>query len=190
MSNRAAKATIHETEPISAESTHWADYLPPRPLAVPALPPDRVIHDDSRVDLSFNVMPDRNVSETLHVREYRVWPSYAEASFDRTYASAMAASPSHLIFLTGLAHTQKLVYILMAHRLGLEYTPGGPELGKFWVTDVRIHIPRMIRQDENLIQRLWIVDATPTSKTAWSVEICTSFCDSMTFWARSPFFLL
>lgn len=190
MPNEATNNLLGRPEVVSTNFANWADQLPPQPPATPAGLPDRITRDQSKVDLSFNVMPDRSISETMHVREYRVWQDYAEASFDRSYASAMAASPSHLIFLTGLAHAQKLLYVLMAHRLGLEYSPDVPEFGKFWVTDVRIHIPKMIRQEKNLIERLWIVEAKPTSNTSWSLELCTSFCDSMTFWARTPFFLL
>ena len=159
---------------------------PPRPED----PPAQVIRDASTVRLDFNVMPEKEISETLHVREYRVWDNYAEATFDRTYSSKMTASPSHLIFLTALAHSQKLLYVLMAHRLGRRYSPNEPEYGKFWVTDLRIHIPRMVRQEANLVERLWILSEVRTGESSRSVEAYTSFCDSLGVWARTPFFLL
>ena len=60
----------------------------------PSLPPSSVIRDASTVELSFNVMPGRFVTETFHSTEYRAWPGYVEADFYRSYKSQMAKSPA------------------------------------------------------------------------------------------------
>jgi|GEM_PF-5743828 len=180
-------SSLLESSSISLSALETIPFQPP---PRPEDPPAETIRDASTVRLEFNVMPEKEISETLHVREYRVWDNYAEATFDRTYSSMMTASPSHLIFLTGLAHSQKLLYVLMAHRLGRRYSPGDPEFGKFWVTDLRIHIPRMVRQEVNLVERLWILSQVRTGESSWSIEVYTSFCDSLGMWGRIPFFLL
>jgi hypothetical protein len=105
-------------------------------------------------------MPCRTVEETLYLKEYHVWPRYAEATFDRRYESQMQNSPSHLIFLTVLAHTQKLLYVCLCEELGFEYSPSSVERFKIWPTAVHITMPALVRQSEGLIQRLWITDVT------------------------------
>ena len=101
-------------------------------------------------------MPDRPVQETLHIQRYSIAPGYIEAQFDRTYESAMLNSPSHLIFLTALVHTQKLLYVYACHVLGLEYDPHGPEVLKIWPTEVSITMPRMLRDERDLVHRVHI----------------------------------
>lgn len=103
--------------------------------------------------MSFNVMPGRPVTETLHIREYRVGEDYIEARFDRTYESEMRNSPSHLIFLSALAHLQKMIYVYGCHRLGLGYDPHGPEVLKIWPTVVRVEMSKMIRDETDLVHR-------------------------------------
>ncbi|MEM7192787.1 MAG: hypothetical protein AAF405_07985, partial [Pseudomonadota bacterium] len=92
-------------------------------------------------EMTFNVMPERPVKEVLHIREYRLGDHYAEAHFDRSYHSSMLKSPSHLIFLSAVAHLQKIVYVYACHHLGLEYDPHGPEKLKIWPTTVNIEMP-------------------------------------------------
>ena len=57
--------------------------------AAPSGPPVRVHLENSANSIRFNVMPDRIVEETLYLSEYRVWPRYAEATFNRRYESQM-----------------------------------------------------------------------------------------------------
>ena len=106
--------------------------------------------------LAFNVMRDRLVVEDLHVREYRRGDRYAEAHFDRVYSSAMQASPSHLIFLSALVHSQKLLYLVLCKEFGFKYDPAGPEKFKMWPTKVECRIPELIADEVNLVQRLWV----------------------------------
>lgn len=118
--------------------------------------PIEVLEEQHDCHCSFNVMPGRPVSETLHVREYRTGERYVEAHFDREYQSSMKASPSHLIFLTALVHTQKMLYLALCREFGLDYDPEGEEVLKMWPTKINVKIPTMIAEEEDLVQKLWI----------------------------------
>ena len=86
--------------PVSSALAHYAPGAP-----------ETLQHFDERHDccLEFNVMAGRPVTEVLHFRSYEVNQDYARGVFDRTYTSAMKASPSHLVFLTALVHLQKMM---------------------------------------------------------------------------------
>jgi hypothetical protein len=127
---------------------------------VPSGPPAHIYRENTTNSIIFNVMPCRIVEETLYLKEYRVWPRYAEATFDRRYESQMRNSPNHLIFLTLLAHTQKLLYVCLSEELGFEYSQTSAERFKIWPTVVRISMPALVRQSEGIVQRLWITDVT------------------------------
>lgn len=128
--------------------------LTPEAFATPANL--TVIDEQHDCRCSFNVMPGRPVEETLHVREYRVGDNYVEAHFDREYRSAMKASPSHLIFLTALVHTQKMLYLGLCREFGLDYDPEGAEQFKMWPTKIEVKVPELIAEEEGLVQQLWI----------------------------------
>ena len=115
-----------------------------------------VIREQHTSHLSFNVMPGKPVTERLQVRENRVGERYAEAHFDREYESSMRNSPSHLIFLSTLVHTQKLLYVALCREFGLPYDPHGAEQFKMWPTKVEVRIPELIAEETNLVQQLWI----------------------------------
>ena len=119
-------------------------------------PITRTIDESTESALEFNVMPDRPVRETLHIKRYRIGHRFIEAQFDRTYVSSMLKSPSHLIFLTALVHTQKILYVYACHELGLEYDPYGPEVLKIWPTQVEIQMPRMVRNESDLTHTVHI----------------------------------
>lgn len=152
-------------------------------------PPLRVIQEEANISLSFNVMPDRPVQETLFIREYRVWDRYVEATFDRTYHSSMRASPSHLIFLTALAHTQKLLYVAICHEFGIPYDPNGPERFKMWPTKVEVKIPVMITQEQDLVQRLYIREIKKRDDKTYKLSI-ESRIGSLSITAQVPLFFL
>ncbi|MEM7406359.1 MAG: hypothetical protein AAF458_13760 [Pseudomonadota bacterium] len=128
-------------------------------MAVPHPVTEPTFHTtiNERVDniMQFNVMPDRPVTETLHIREYRIADDYIEAHFDRSYKSSMLKSPSHLIFLSAVAHYQKIIYVYACNRLGLGYDPSGPEVLKIWPTVVNVEMPRMIRNETDLVHRVY-----------------------------------
>ena len=126
-------------------------------IAEPGARPElTIVKEQAESSIRFNVMPDRPVEETLHIREYRVGPSYIEARFDRSYHSSMLKSPSHLIFLTVVMHLQKMIYIYACHQLELGYDPYGPERLKVWPTNVEVEMPRMIRDEDSLVHRVYV----------------------------------
>jgi hypothetical protein len=106
--------------------------------------------------LEFNVMAGRPVAETLHIKRYDVSGDYVRAVFDRSYHSSMLASPSHLIFLTALVHLQKMLYMALAHRWGLDYQADGPELLKIWPTSIEVKIPELVVEEHDLVQEAWV----------------------------------
>ena len=135
--------------------------------------PLEVIEEQHESHLQFNVMPDRPVEETLKVNRYLVGERYAEAHFDREYKSSMAASPSHLIFLSTLVHTQKLLYLALCQEFGFEYDPNGEEKFKMWPTKIDVKIPELIAEEEGLVQKLWIKEVKKFNDTTYRVALQT-----------------
>ena len=137
----------------------------------------------------FNVMPGRPVEEVLKVREYRVGQGYVEAHFDREYHSSMLASPSHLIFLTALVHTQKMLYLALCRHWGLDYDPQGPEQFKMWPTKIDVKIPQLIAEERDLVQQLWLrrVRRMPNGSYRSVIDVRV---DSLQIHATVPVFLL
>ncbi len=142
--------------------------------------PRVVIHDDSQITMKFNVMPNRDVTEDFFIREYRVWHRYAEATLDREYTSSMEKSPDHLIFLTGCAHSQKLFYIALAHEFGFGYSPDEKEKFKIWPTAVRVSMPAMVRQNQDVIQKLFITKFNRVTDKVFEINFRTTYNDIVT----------
>lgn len=139
--------------------------------------------------LEFNVMPGRPVIEDLHVHEYRRGDRYAEAHFDREYRSSMKASPSHLIFLSALVHTQKLLYLALCKEFGFEYDPTGPEKLKMWPTKIECRVPELIDAEKDLVQQLWVREVKKFNARTYRVKIETRI-DSLVITAVVPTYLL
>lgn len=131
---------------------------------------DKAIFEQSVQNLDFNVMPGKDVCETLKVKGYFVGSSVVRSVFDREYASAMERSPSHVIFLSPLVQFQKLVYLLMCRRFGCEYAADGPELYKVWPTAVDIRLPVLVCETENLIQDVVLSKIETAGVNGWIVE--------------------
>ena len=148
-----------------------------------------IIPEEHTSHLSFNVMPDRPVREEMRVREYRVGDRYAVALFDRTYESAMRNSPSHLIFLSVLVHTQKLAYLTLCREFDLPYDPEGPELIKLWPTKLEVQIPELISQEEDLVQELWVTELKRFSDKTYRTKLETCV-GSLRIKATVPTFLI
>jgi hypothetical protein len=142
--------------------------------------PLTTIHDDSKVECGFNVMPNKPVSETFSIKEYRVWDKYAEATFDREYFSSMKKSPDHLIFLTGLVHMQKLIYIYLANHWGFKYDPTGDEQIKIWPTSVQVEMPSMVRKSEGVVQKMWVKELKEEKNGVFSIAVTSTFQDLVT----------
>jgi hypothetical protein len=133
--------------------------------------PQRVIQDAAIIRCAFNVMSGREVEETFFVREYRIWHRYIEAEFDRTYVSQMANSPSHVVFLTALTHTQKMLYVYMCHELGFDYQPDGPELLKLWPTKIDVRMPTLVTSEKGIVHRLHLSDVRRYSRGRFKMFI-------------------
>lgn len=131
---------------------------------------DRLVVDGSSQQLSFNVMPDKNIEERITPRCYFVGVNIARAIFDRRYETAMEKSPSHVIFLSALVQWQKLLYLIMCHRAGAEYRPQGPERFKIWPTEVRCRMPVMVREESHIKQDAFLSSIEKTGPESWTVE--------------------
>jgi len=152
--------------------------------------PEKVIRDNSTVELSFNVMPDRPVREKLTIKEYRLWHRYAEAVLDREYFSSMEKSPDHLIFLTGCAHSQKLLYVYLNHELGFDYVPHEKERVKYWPTHVDVKMPRMVRQNRDVVQKLSVTRIEWVDGKVAEIDFVSTFNDLVTIEAKGKIYLI
>jgi hypothetical protein len=159
----------------------------PIPLEGRAL---HTVSDNSTVDCSFNVMPGKFVQERLLIREYRVWEGYAETTFDRQYSSAMLNSPSHLVLLSLLAHSQKLAYIWTTLHMGLGYDPDGPEKCKFWWSTINCHLPKLVPEEIGIIQSLSITRFRRVDDKKWTFHAVTKVGDAIRIELASPVYFV
>ncbi len=128
------------------------------------------IHDQSEQSLSFNAMPGKNIEEVLRPRVYFAGRDVARVVFDRGCETALERGPRHLLFLSALIQWQKLIYIMMSHRLGLGYDLNGPEVLRIWPTEVQCRMPTMIPEDSNLLQDAVMSKLQFTGSGTWTAE--------------------
>ena len=140
------------------------------PCETMEMPKTFSIFEDTISELKFNVMPDRPVTEKLLIKEYRIGPRYIESVFDRTYCSSMEHSPSHLVFLSALVHTQKMLYTYFCHEFELEYDPFKKEKLKIWPTIVNVKMPKMITEEGGISHKMWITRFIKRTKTKFFIE--------------------
>jgi hypothetical protein len=153
-------------------------------------PPNRIITETTTSGILFNVMPGKNVKETLMIKEYRIWDRYIEAVFDREYLSEMKKSPDHLIFLTALVHMQKILYVYVCHEFGIEYAPGQDEKIKFWPIKLELSIPKLIRSQEDVVHKLSIDSIIETDANGYLMKARSIVDRSMIINGESPFFFI
>ena len=154
-------------------------------------PPEIIYQDNTTSSIQFNVLPDSTVSEKLFIREYRVWDRYMEGVFDREYASQMAKSPDHLIFVSGLVHLQKMMYVYVVHKLGFDYDPHGPELVKFWPTDFKLSIRGLIRKKEDLVQKIFVEGIEKKERSGgYEIHGYSKVGNNLHIEGRCPFFII
>lgn len=120
--------------------------------------PAKVITEDFTNRVEFNVMPGLEVKETLIMKEYRIWPRYMEAVFDREFSSSMAQSPDHFMFITALVHMQKMLYVYMCYEFDIPYTPTERERIKIWPTVLKIDMPKLITKRTDIVHRMRVDD--------------------------------
>ncbi len=146
----------------------------------------QIIRDRSTCAIQFNVMPGLPVEETFHVKEYRVSDRYVEAQFDRSYRSAMASSPDHLVFLTALTHMQKLTYLAVCRELGYEYDPDGPEHLKIWPTKLDIRIPKLYSRSKDVVQSFTLFELKKFNETTYRAVGESRVDDALCIKASAP----
>lgn len=149
-----------------------------------------IVRDESVCEIRFNVMPDRPVEEQLRLKEYRVWDRYVEAQFDRTYRSTMEKSPDHLIFLTALTHSQKMIYLALCREFGFAYKPQGKELLKIWPTKVEVRMPKLCDDTEDVVQELRILELKQFDAMTYKVRIESRVGGAIHIAAECPVYLL
>lgn len=142
--------------------------------------PDGIILDETGYNrVEFNVMPDRPVSEELFVKQYKIFPRFIEAIFDRKYCSSMEKSPSHLIFLTSLVHCQKMIYAYFCHELNLPYDPSGKEVMKIWPTQVQVNMPSMITNEQDISHKMWFQNVSKGRKGRITFDFYSQINDTV-----------
>lgn len=149
-----------------------------------------IVDDKSVCELRFNVMPERPVEERLYVKEYRIWDNYVEAQFDRTYSSAMEKSPDHLVFLTALAHTQKMLYLALCREFGFSYEAKGKELLKIWPTKVEVRMPKLCDENKDVVQELRVIEVKKFDALTYKVRVESRVGDAIHISAECPVYLL
>ena len=112
------------------------------------------VSDGSKCHISFNVMPERSVTEELTMREFRIGKTWIEAEFDRDYKSEMLSSPTHLTFVSALIQMQKVTYVYCCSKFGFPIDVAGNECLKVWPTDVHISMPGMVTIESGLVHRM------------------------------------
>jgi len=141
--------------------------------------PKIIINDYSEQALSFNVLSNKNITEILTIKNYKIWDGSIEATFSRKYETDMAASPNHLIFISALINLQKMVYIYMHHFLNIKYQPDGDETLKVWPTDLNISIPKLYTNEHDIVHRLDVTSIRNIGKNRYFMNADTFIEDSL-----------
>jgi hypothetical protein len=127
--------------------------------------------DATTIQGRFNIMPNRFVSEAFRIRHTAIEGDVVEMLLDRTYASEMLASPSHVTMTVLPLCAQRAGYIYLCHKLGLLYDPSGPEHAKIWPNWLELVYPRLLR-DESVLKysvRIAELSQLSASRYAWSI---------------------
>jgi len=141
--------------------------------------PKIIVNEWAQQKLSFNVLPDRNINESLFIKEYRIWDGAIEAIFDRHYTSEMIASPDHLTFISALINLQKMVYIYMHHHLNIKYDPQGEETLKVWPTELNISLPKLLTDVTDITHRLNVKSIRKLNQNKFYIDADTFIEDSL-----------
>ena len=112
--------------------------------------------NESKVSVFFNILPNKNVKESIYVKKYILNKRKIEAVFDRKYVNDMIESPSHLVFLTSLVHLQKMIYIYLCYEFGFSINLIGKENLKIWPTKLNIELPKLVTDTKDVVQTIEI----------------------------------
>ena len=124
-------------------------------------------NNEKRCNVSFNILPNKDVKETINVEKYLLSKRKIEAVFNRHYTNKMIKSPNHLIFLTSLVHLQKMIYIYMSYELGFSLSLNKEEHMKIWPTKINIELPKLITKTENINQVIQIKSLRKTGNKSY-----------------------
>ncbi len=135
-----------------------------------------IIRENTSLSCRFNVMPEKFVEETLFIKEYKILDNTVEAVFERKYHSDMLKSPNHFVFLTALSHAQKMIYVYLCNKFGIDYDPYMPEKFKIWATKVEIDLPKLVT-DEKVTQRLEVLSLLPVRDKQYTMDLISHVGD-------------
>lgn len=127
--------------------------------------------DATTIHARFNIMPNRFVSEAFQIRHTTIDGDVVEMLLDRTYASEMLASPSHVTMTVLPLCAQRAGYIYLCHKLGFSYDPAGREHVKMWPNWLELVYPRLLRDESVLKYSVRIVELSQlsASRYKWSI---------------------
>lgn len=148
-----------------------------------------IINESTHISCRFNVMPEKFVEETLHIKEYKIFDNIVEAKFERRYHSDMLKSPDHFVFLTALSHAQKMIYVYLCHKFEIHYDPYLPEKIKIWPTKVEVELPKLIT-DTEVLQKLEVISLTPVKDKQYVMELVSSVADRMSIRAMCNIYFI
>ena len=141
--------------------------------------PKIILNEWAQQNLSFNILPNKIIKESLFIKEYRIWDDAIEAVFDRRYFSQMIASPDHLIFFSALINLQKMVYVYMHHRLNINCNPKGEETIKVWPTELKISLPKLLTDTNDITHRLNVNSIRKLNHNKFYIDADTFIEDSL-----------
>ena len=102
----------------------------------------------------FNILPNKNVKESIYVKKYILNKRKIEAVFYRKYVNDMIESPS-LVFLTSLAF-QKMIYIYLCYEFGFSINLIGKKIERYISTKLNIELPKLITDSKDIVQTIEI----------------------------------
>lgn len=138
----------------------------------------------------FNVMPNKFVKEELNIKTYKISTNKIEAIFDREYHSDMRKSPSHLIFLSVLIHSQKMFYIYLCHHFNIPYQSNGEERLKIWPTWMEVNLPKLITNEKDIKQTVTLDSLTMLKPKQYQADTHVQVSDRMWMKVRSHIYLI
>ena len=134
--------------------------------------------NESKVSVLFNILPNKNVKESIYVKKYILNKRNIKAVFDRHYLNDMIESPSHLVFLTSLVHLQKMIYIYLCYEFGFSINLNGRENLKIWPTKLNIELPKLITDSKDIVQSIRINSLRKIDKKTYFGK-CKSFINGV-----------
>lgn len=135
--------------------------------------------NEKKCNVLFNILPNKDVKETIYVKKYILSKRKIKAVFDRVYTNKMIKSPDHLVFLTSLVHLQKMIYIYLSYEFGLSLSLNKEEHMKIWPTKINVELPKLITKKDDINQVIKIESLRKTGDKSY-FGTCTSSIEGKT----------